>query len=471
MRKSLIVLLLVKTGLLSMIADLWALDCPPLNVDLGKDTVVCENGVLILDAGEGVSWLWQDGKTDRYYNVTLPGTYWVQVTDACANVDRDTIKVTRVLLPDFSISLPDRPYFCKGEVVNLSATVASPTANYDLTWSFTAAKTNTVTIDTGRIITLTVKDQYGCTRTREKYIDFQYPYEKDSIIMVSYDKTIGRNILVYNRTPSRRTKGYVMFNGTSETNVMAVRNFMEMNLLVDEGLDPHQKSSYYNLTVLDSCENKSDFRMNRVHKSMFMQTNKNLITGRTSMVWERYYGIPFTKYYIFRGTTEDNLEIIDSVAHDGADFKFYVDTTGIKTTTYYYQVGIKLPKVVTLDNPQGRKASGGPFIYILSNLEDNRQFGSGINDIVRLQESLKIYPNPFTAESRIEFELQAVTDVKILCRDVTGKLVTETAPGLLNPGLVNLPLYELFKGKNAGIYFISLELDGALVQTRKIIVQ
>ncbi len=78
--------------------DSLQLDFHPANVpviDLGSDTSVCEGSVVILDADQGTDYdyLWQDGSNLPSLTTTSEGTYFVEVTDICGNVARDTVVV------------------------------------------------------------------------------------------------------------------------------------------------------------------------------------------------------------------------------------------------------------------------------------------------------------------------------------------------------------------------------------------
>jgi hypothetical protein len=63
-------------------------------VDLGGDIYTNKIDTVILNAGAGfAAYLWQDGKSQQYYNVTNFGWKWVFVTDEYGCVASDTIFV------------------------------------------------------------------------------------------------------------------------------------------------------------------------------------------------------------------------------------------------------------------------------------------------------------------------------------------------------------------------------------------
>ncbi len=57
-------------------------------VDLGDDTTLCAAASLLLDAGPGFSYLWNDGATTQTITVTIADTYSVTITDGvCSSFD------------------------------------------------------------------------------------------------------------------------------------------------------------------------------------------------------------------------------------------------------------------------------------------------------------------------------------------------------------------------------------------------
>lgn len=64
-------------------------------LDLGPDRIVCDNGVFTFNAGSGFArYRWQNGAPDSMLTTLLPGLYWVDVWDACGNLQSDTVAVT-----------------------------------------------------------------------------------------------------------------------------------------------------------------------------------------------------------------------------------------------------------------------------------------------------------------------------------------------------------------------------------------
>jgi len=89
-------------------------------LDLGPDIVLCQDSTLVFNAGGNfVSYLWQDGSTDSTFTTTEPNVYWVEVTDACGDIQRDTVVLTVSFAGD--IKLADTT-ICTGGSVTVTVT-------------------------------------------------------------------------------------------------------------------------------------------------------------------------------------------------------------------------------------------------------------------------------------------------------------------------------------------------------------
>ncbi|TAE20052.1 MAG: gliding motility-associated C-terminal domain-containing protein [Bacteroidetes bacterium] len=84
--------------------------------DLGRDTTLCVGETLLLSAGSGASYIWQDGSSSPTYLVREAGKYWVRAKLGVC-VASDTIEVKY----DVPVSLPADTNLCEGESLTLRA--------------------------------------------------------------------------------------------------------------------------------------------------------------------------------------------------------------------------------------------------------------------------------------------------------------------------------------------------------------
>lgn len=77
----------------------------PILLNLGKDTLVCLNSTLLLDAGQQETYLWSDGSDQRQLLVDEDGDHWVEVRDGYSCALKDSIRVDFSKLP--LVELPD----------------------------------------------------------------------------------------------------------------------------------------------------------------------------------------------------------------------------------------------------------------------------------------------------------------------------------------------------------------------------
>jgi hypothetical protein len=443
----------------------------PVIVNLGKDTTLCQNGSLVLDAGPGITYLWNDGITTRYRIVTNPGTYSVTNWNNCPapSISRDTIIITSGPEISLELELPVRslPYFCKGEAVNLVSSVSLPSLVTKYDWSVSTSNTASVSVDTTRTVTLTVTDQYGCKRSKTKTVEFQYPFEKDSIKLVTFDPTEDKHIIIYSRSQSKRTKSYILYNGYTDKDSLTSRSFTSSNLVVDTKSKPHVAPSYYNVRLVDSCLNQSSFKLEKTHKAMFLKVTREK-DGKTSLEWDRYIGLSYNFFYIARGTAPGNITVIDSLKHVPLVDRYYFTDNTLPNQVFYYAIFIKTPVAVVVENA-GKKAQAGPFVHSLSNLEDNRIHGTGIKDMSYLDANFKTYPNPYHDIANISYEIDNNTDISLKVFNMSGQQIAVLEDGKKEPGRYEVTFSATKYGHPAGIYYIVYNVKGTGVITRMLI--
>ncbi len=91
-------------------------------LDFGPDQTLCTGGQVSLHANSpGANYLWQDNSTADSFQVTVSGTYFLQISNTCSSV-ADTIVVTIEDNPP-QVDLPDQLSLCQGEFVTLDALI------------------------------------------------------------------------------------------------------------------------------------------------------------------------------------------------------------------------------------------------------------------------------------------------------------------------------------------------------------
>ena len=91
------------------------------DIDLGPDLSGCVGKVITLNAETGyTTYLWSDQSTSNRFTTDSSGQYWIEATDACGLVSRDTIQLS--ITPAFTVSIGDDKNVCPGDDVTLSYT-------------------------------------------------------------------------------------------------------------------------------------------------------------------------------------------------------------------------------------------------------------------------------------------------------------------------------------------------------------
>jgi gliding motility-associated-like protein len=132
-----------------------------------KDTTTCSNPFSLNPTVSGVSYLWSTGSTTQSIAVTSNGTYWVQVFDSTACIQGlnyiDTFNVTFAPVP--VVNLPSDSSICNGDFLTLNAENTGNLYN----WS-TGATTQTITVSTTGIYSVSVTNNSGCVGTASEMV-------------------------------------------------------------------------------------------------------------------------------------------------------------------------------------------------------------------------------------------------------------------------------------------------------------
>ncbi len=99
-------------------------------VELGGDSIHCEGDTVMLNAGPGFeSYLWQDGSSAQFFDVTASGDYAVSVTDQYNCMASDSVSIGFIQAP--VADLGEDKTFCAGDTLILQA----PQGDYTYYWN------------------------------------------------------------------------------------------------------------------------------------------------------------------------------------------------------------------------------------------------------------------------------------------------------------------------------------------------
>lgn len=323
-----------------------------------------------------------------------------------------------------------------------------------------------INIDTAGQYVFSVEDRTtGCVRKDTNDVTIQYVFQDEQISVVTYDPTIGKNIVVWNRTNDVGTDSFKIFSGAGASAEIGMQNFDDPSIFVDP-TSPGGQAAEYALSLVDTCDHAS--LISTAHQAMLMTIDT---VGGITIDWNDYVGLIYTEFYIHRGpdplTLDSVIYIIDTITNDMATTNSWTDPmppTG--DTTLYYMISIKLPTIVDILN-NGKKSSSGPFSRSLSNIEDNRQQSTGIKEN-NVSNMLSIYPNPFSDQATINYQINTTSDVRLDVINLLGQKVLGIVDQKQSSGIYN---YEINKNQlESGIYFINLWVDN-VPSTQKIIVK
>ncbi|MFT4663369.1 MAG: gliding motility-associated-like protein [Gammaproteobacteria bacterium] len=171
---------------------------PFIPLDLGPDLEICENGIIVLDAGPGFeSYLWNNLSFQQSISVSNSGTYYVRTLIGCTE-QTDSINIT--VDPTSILSLGPDVNVCTGETV----TITVQEDNFDqYTWQSSAplscddcpSATLNPTDDETEVIVTGITNN-GCLSSDTILIIAGFAFLEDSIYLCFGEQIIINGIVI-----------------------------------------------------------------------------------------------------------------------------------------------------------------------------------------------------------------------------------------------------------------------------------
>jgi photosystem II stability/assembly factor-like uncharacterized protein len=380
------------------------------------------------------------------------------------------IEVRVIPTADFTVDAS----VCKGATGTLTYTGSAPSeASYN--WgtdggSLSGSGQGPLDISWGtggeKTVSLVVTQAECPSSTVQHDVNSVYPYEGEKICIVTIDQETGKNMVVWDKTPDVNIASYNIYRlGTGGVyTILGDVSVDDLSIFVDATSDPESKQYLYKIAAVDNCGNES--AKSHYHKTLFLQYSSSV--GGVNLFWQDYEveneTLDFSDFDIYRGSDSTALTKITTVSGS----LVFKDTDPIALTQkYYYRVAGVLPEACDPEHKLGKKASSGPYVHSLSNLEDNRLNSSGVSDYLTKMYNVQVYPNPFKEETRISYRLPSSAVVKLEVFNIVGERIAQIFENNQSAGDYQQKISAADVNYQNGLYYIRISIDGNQL-TRKV---
>lgn len=368
----------------------------------------------------------------------------------------DTIWVSE----NITVDIEDVYNVCPGTIINLEPVISGGIEPYSYIWSFNDTvmvmdefydSTFSFTPFQSRSLLFTVKDGYRCSKDQLIKVNVAQTYQNQKICLVTVDQKSGKNLVVWEKIADNTIDYYNIYRESSIGGVYDVIGSVphdNLSVFLDTSSNPEKHSDKYKILVVDTCGHESD--LSSYHQTMHLSINTGL-PGTYNLQWSPYIGFDYGTYYIYKGSSPENLILFDSVANS---ILSYTDTSSGPT---YYQIAIVKDK--SCIPAERKKAQAEPYNKVVSNIEDNLELIDNIYHF-ELDNVLKIYPNPTNDLLIIDYKVANNSVVQIKLLNIIGQIVYSTKEDYLPANKYSMQLNIQHMNLSKGIYYIKVIMDG-----------
>ncbi|MCB9000158.1 MAG: right-handed parallel beta-helix repeat-containing protein [Bacteroidales bacterium] len=372
-------------------------------------------------------------------STTDAGTYRAVVSNSCGSVTSEDILVSINPIP--IVHIGNDTLICANTGFTLD-----PGAFASYLWNdFTANRFKTVQ-STGEYW-VKVTDSNGCSATSDSIsIQVNAPFSGQHLCMVTVDPETKKNMVVWEKVHDEGISSFNVYK-LFGSNFVPIGNvaFGDIPQFIDYSSSPEAVAARYAVSVVDTCGNES--AKSAYHQTIHLGASPGIQPNTVVLDWTDY--IDESKifqpdyYYIYRGSSPSQMVLIDSTSGS------YTEWNDLNPgDARYYQIQVTKPDPCDPAELLGKKASSGPYIHSLSNLEDNRLI-NGLNPN-SISSGISVYPNPCSIEATIRWSNPSQSAYTIKLYDIRGSILREVS------GITSDEYLFKREGLDKGIYIIEI---------------
>jgi len=374
--------------------DLFDIDVESNNVTCnglgnGSATIIPKGGV------EPYLYRWNIGLQTKTVQGLFPGLYSVNVYDARGCLASEVFTISQPETLDIQLQVTNAE--CNAQNGAISASVIGGTAPYSYNWSQQSQTQNIEGLAQGKY-TLTVTDRNNCTRTAQATVSIETP--SYPICLVTIDRDLGTNKIIWEKVwNSSIEKVHIYKMSGGEYKWIGSVDSVRQSYFDDYITNPLQSPSRYVIQTEDACKHKS--KLSAFHQTIHLGVSPGTDGVSNVLDWTDYIDesgefVPVW-YYIYRGTTKNNL-----VLHDSVDAKVASEWNDTKPMgSKYYKIGVKKEQACVTSGIL--KIESGPYTLAMSNIAEAQ---TGETSILTPQLYTQVYPNPSTGDITIDIQSQ-----------------------------------------------------------------
>ncbi|MCB0428883.1 MAG: PKD domain-containing protein [Flavobacteriales bacterium] len=401
---------------------------------------------------------WSNGGYTQDISGLQPGVYTLILQDGAGCL----------VVRNYTVSEPDEltstmvasGTACTTQDGAVQVTAAGGTIPYSYVWSDGQTNATATGLATGDF-QVTVTDANGCSVLDTAAVDVEVPMQE--ICIVTVDSTTEKNIVVWEKQTGL---GIASFNVYKEDTVLNKFNLIgnvpftgAYSEFEDVTSNPRAVAARYRITALDSCSNESV--TGTIHKTMWLQAAHG--TGGTiSLMWTPYEGVVVPTYRVWRGTNQNPLSVLTTVAGSVTGYNDLSPSAGLDSITYVVEVVPATGCVATFKTKNYNSSRSNK-----TSIPPPPDSVDAVPNVRGLIERFELFPNPNRGSFTFNLELSKHQHVTMQLVNMHGQVIWTEKLGDVSGGLTRQ--VELDRHV-PGIYFLQLVSDEAIL-TRKLVIE
>ncbi len=199
-------------------------------------------------------------------------------------------------------------------------------------WS-TGETTPTISVTQAGFYSAVLTDAHGCSFTTEMLHlgASELITETPNICMVGLTAD-NHNLVVWERMTDPDVVAYNIYRENNQANIyelLATVPATASNSYEDLTSDPDVRAYRYKISAVDTCGGESS--LSPFHKTTHLTINRG-IGNSWNLIWSHYEGFEFPSYKLYRGTTPETMELIETMP---SNLNSYTDGDNVNGALFY----------------------------------------------------------------------------------------------------------------------------------------